>query len=36
MELINEYKRNKKAKAIQDSIDLEEKLISEGKMERPL
>ena len=36
MELINEYKRNKHAKAIQNSTDLEEKLISEGKIELTL
>ena len=35
MELINEYKCNRLVKVIQDSIDLEEKLISDGKMERP-
>ena len=35
MELINEFKRNRRAEVIQDSIDLEEKLISDGKMKRP-
>ena len=32
---LKEYRRKQITKSIQDSIDIEEKLISEGGMERP-